>query len=35
MNVTDAYLTGNEFGAFLRSEDERVAGVLHRLGLAA
>jgi putative tricarboxylic transport membrane protein len=35
MNVTDAYLTGDEFGAFLRSEDERVAGVLHRLGLAA
>jgi len=35
MNVTDAYLTGDEFGTFLRSEDERVAGVLHRLGLAA
>ena len=35
MNVTDAYLTGDAFGEFLRSEDERVAGVLQRLGLAA
>jgi putative tricarboxylic transport membrane protein len=34
MNVTDAYLTGDAFGEFLRSEDERVAGVLQRLGLA-
>jgi putative tricarboxylic transport membrane protein len=33
MNVTDAYLAGDEFGAFLRAEDERVAGVLQRLGL--
>jgi putative tricarboxylic transport membrane protein len=30
---TDAFLTGNEFGTFLTSEDERVAGVLRDLGL--
>jgi putative tricarboxylic transport membrane protein len=33
MDVTDAYLTGDAFGAFLRAEDERVAAVLDRLGL--
>jgi len=30
---TDAFQTGNDFGAFLKSEDERVAGVLRELGL--
>jgi putative tricarboxylic transport membrane protein len=30
---TDAFLTGDEFGTFLKSEDERVAGVLRDLGL--
>ncbi len=30
---TDAFQTGDEFGAFLKSEDERVAGVLSELGL--
>jgi putative tricarboxylic transport membrane protein len=33
MNLTDAYLTGDAFGAFLRAEDERVAAVLQRLGV--
>ena len=33
MDVTDAYLTGDAFGEFLRPEDERVAAVLQRLGL--
>jgi putative tricarboxylic transport membrane protein len=32
-NLTDAYLTGEAFGAFLRAEDARVAAVLNRLGL--
>ena len=31
---TDAFMTGNEFGDFLESEDERVQGVLSGLGLA-
>jgi putative tricarboxylic transport membrane protein len=31
---TDAFLTGEEFGTFLDSENERVAGVLGELGLA-
>jgi putative tricarboxylic transport membrane protein len=31
---TDAYLTGEEFGTFLTEQDERVADVLGRLGLA-
>jgi putative tricarboxylic transport membrane protein len=30
---TDAFQTGDEFGAFLKTEDERVAGVLRELGL--
>jgi putative tricarboxylic transport membrane protein len=30
---TDAFLTGDEFGAFLTSEEERVGGVLRELGL--
>jgi putative tricarboxylic transport membrane protein len=30
---TDAFQTGDEFSAFLKSEDERVAGVLRELGL--
>jgi putative tricarboxylic transport membrane protein len=30
---TDAFQTGDEFIAFLKSEDERVAGVLRELGL--
>ena len=33
MNVTDSYLAGDAFAAFLRAEDERVAAVLARLGL--
>jgi putative tricarboxylic transport membrane protein len=33
MNVTDSYLTGDAFGAFLRAEDERVTAVLQRLDL--
>jgi putative tricarboxylic transport membrane protein len=32
---TDAFQTGDEFGAFLASEDQRVAGVLRELGLVA
>lgn len=32
---TDAYLPGPEFGAFLDSENERVAGVLRELGLTS
>ena len=32
-DVTDAYLTGDAFDAVVRSEDERVAAVLQRLGL--
>jgi putative tricarboxylic transport membrane protein len=31
---TDAFLIGEEFAGFLREQDERVAGVLSRLGLA-
>lgn len=31
----DAFLPGDEFGAFLRSENDRVAGVLRNLGLVA
>jgi putative tricarboxylic transport membrane protein len=31
---TDAFQTGDEFGAFLKEENERVAGVLKELGLA-
>ena len=34
MNVTDAYLTGDAFGAFLRRRTSGSAGVLQRLGLA-
>ncbi|HEV8565811.1 MAG TPA: tripartite tricarboxylate transporter substrate binding protein [Actinoplanes sp.] len=30
---TDAFQTGDEFGSFLKSEDQRVAGVLTELGL--
>ena len=30
---TDAFITGDEFGAFLKSEDQRVADVLNELGL--
>jgi putative tricarboxylic transport membrane protein len=29
----DAFLTGDQFGAFLKSEDERVAKVLKDVGL--
>jgi putative tricarboxylic transport membrane protein len=32
-NFTDAYLAGDEFDAFLRAENDRVASVLRRLGL--
>ena len=32
---TDAYQPGPEFGAFLESENERVAGVLRELGLTS
>jgi len=31
---TDAFQTGDEFGSFLKSENDRVAGVLKELGLA-
>lgn len=31
---TDAFQTGDEFGSFLQSENDRVAGVLKELGLA-
>ena len=31
----DAFLAGDEFGAFLRAENDRVAGVLRNLGLPA
>ncbi|OLT02193.1 C4-dicarboxylate ABC transporter substrate-binding protein [Pseudonocardia sp. CNS-004] len=31
----DAYLPGDDFAAFLRSENDRVAGVLRNLGLVA
>lgn len=31
----DAFLTGDEFGAFLLSENDRVAGVLRELGLVS
>jgi putative tricarboxylic transport membrane protein len=31
---TDAYLTGTEFGAFLRAENDRLSAVLGGLGLA-
>jgi putative tricarboxylic transport membrane protein len=31
---TDAFQSGDEFAAFLKSEDQRVAGVLGELGLA-
>ncbi len=31
---TDAYVSGDQFGAFLKSEDQRVRGVLGELGLA-
>jgi putative tricarboxylic transport membrane protein len=31
----DAYLPGDDFGAFLRAENDRVAGVLRNLGLVA
>jgi len=31
---TDAFATGDEFGTFLTSENDRVAGVLKELGLA-
>jgi putative tricarboxylic transport membrane protein len=31
----DAFLPGDEFGAFLHSENDRVAGVLRNLGLVA
>ena len=34
-NFTDSYLTGDGFGAFLRSENDRVGRLLRRLGLAA
>jgi putative tricarboxylic transport membrane protein len=30
---TDAFLTGEQFGAFLKSEDERTAKVLKDVGL--
>jgi putative tricarboxylic transport membrane protein len=32
---TDAFITGEEFAAFLKSEDQRVAGVLRELGLTS
>jgi putative tricarboxylic transport membrane protein len=32
--VTDSYLTGDAFGAFLQQEDDRVSDMLQRLGLA-
>lgn len=32
-NFTDAYLPADQFGSFLQSENERVAGVLRDLGL--
>ena len=32
MSVTDAYLTGDAFGAFLRRRTTRVGGLLQRLG---
>ena len=31
---TDAFVTGDEFGAFLEEQDERVVDVLSELGLA-
>lgn len=31
---TDAFITGEEFGSFLKEENDRVAGVLGELGLA-
>jgi len=31
---TDAFLAGDEFGSFLKTENDRVAGVLGELGLA-
>ena len=31
---TDAFQTGDEFGTFLKSENDRVAGILKELGLA-
>ena len=34
MAVTDAYLSGDAFGAFLLEENTRVGGLLQRLGLA-
>jgi putative tricarboxylic transport membrane protein len=34
-NFTDAYLPADQFGTFLQQENDRVAGVLRELGLAA
>ena len=34
-NFTDAYLPADQFAIFLTAENERVAGVLRELGLAA
>jgi putative tricarboxylic transport membrane protein len=31
---TDAFITGEEFGAFITSENQRVGDVLSELGLA-
>jgi putative tricarboxylic transport membrane protein len=31
---TDAFITGDEFGAFLKAQDERVQSTLTELGLA-
>src|SRR6185312_871789 len=31
---TDAFMTGDEFGSFLKDQDQRVADVLQKLGLA-
>jgi putative tricarboxylic transport membrane protein len=30
---TDAFMVGDEYGTFLKSEDQRVADVLNELGL--
>ena len=31
---TDAFMTGDEFGSFMESENQRVGDVLKELGLA-
>lgn len=33
-NFEDAFLTGEEFGSYIESEDRRITGVLQNLGLA-